>query len=159
METLIKTLCEESQEARRHPAASTVRKTTRHQLPTKASIKIFSKAEGTTPLVLDGFTEDISLGGTCFVLSDAYRVGPPAGLVGENVKLQVSLPKAGGDLTILGTIVWGKEVPGEDGTGVALGLQFQDMDGPSKTKLQEYCSGSDGEQNLILSLWESYIKP
>lgn len=159
METLIKTLSEESQQARHHPTTSTIRKATRHQLPTKASLKVFSKGGKATPLVLDGFTEDISLGGTCFVLGDAYRVGPPAELVGEKVKLQVSLPKAGGDLTILGTIVWGKEVPGEDGTGIALGLQFHEMDDPSKTKLQEYCSGSDGEQNLILSLWESYIKP
>jgi hypothetical protein len=159
MEILFKTLYEANKRSRQPSSASTIRKATRHQLPTKANMKIFAESPGSTPVVVDGFTEDISLGGTCFVVEDTYRVGPPAELVHKNVKLRVSLPKAEETLSILGTIVWGKHVSNEDGTNVALGIQFVELDDHTRAKLNEYCSGSDGEQNLILSLWESYMRP
>ena len=159
LETLVKALYEEKDQAPGTDTSPAVRKTTRHQLPTKANIKIFFKGPNNSPLVFDGFTEDISVGGTCFVLGDTYRSGPPGELVGATAKLQVSLPNAGASLNILSNIVWGKEITGQNGTSVALGLQFKDMDHHTQAQLSEYCSGSDGEQNLILSLWESYIKP
>jgi hypothetical protein len=159
LETLVKALYERKDQVPDTETTPAVRKTTRHQLPTKANIKIFFKGPNNSPLVFDGFTEDISVGGTCFVLGDTYRSGPPGELVGATAKLQVSLPNAGERLSILSKVVWGKEITGQNGTSVALGLQFKEMDHHTQAQLSEYCSGSDGEQNLILSLWESYIKP
>jgi len=158
MEDRLKTLYEETEGSKNEDAGPTVRKATRHQLPTKARMKVFPESGTGSPLVFDGFTEDISGGGACFVLKDTYRSGPPAELVGANVKLEVNLPNAEEKLSILGNIVWGKEIAKGEDTQVALGLQFKEMDDHIRAKLNEYCSGSDGEQNLILSLWESYVK-
>jgi hypothetical protein len=39
-----------------------------------------------------------------------------------------------------------------------VGIQFKEMSDEDRSVLDQYCFGSAGEQNLIWSLWESYVK-
>ena len=78
--------------------------------------------------------------------------------VGKNVKIELDLPEVDKGLNVLGTIVWGREVYHEGETGTAVGIQFKEMNDEDRTALDQYCFGGAGEQNLIWSLWESYVK-
>ncbi|MGD8450140.1 MAG: hypothetical protein PVF36_13015, partial [Desulfobacterales bacterium] len=60
-------------------------------------------------------------------------------------------------LKILGTIVWGKDVPLEGKPTAIIGIQFKDMTDTDQKLLKDYCYGSEGEQNLIWSLWSSLL--
>jgi hypothetical protein len=79
-------------------------------------------------------------------------------MVGRKVKIEMGLPSAAVKLHILGTIVWSKEVSHEGKTSTVVGIKFEEMTDPDRELLEDYCHGSDGEQNLIWSLWESLVK-
>ena len=134
-----------------------VRKTVRHKLPTQVNLKIFQGPGGKAPLELTGFTEDISLGGACVILGAKYQIGYSANLTGKNVKIQMCLPIESITLNILGTIVWGKDVPLEGKPTAIVGFQFKEMTDNDRGLLKDYCYGSEGEQNLIWSLWSSLL--
>ncbi|MBW2108364.1 MAG: PilZ domain-containing protein [Deltaproteobacteria bacterium] len=134
-----------------------VRKAARHQLPTKVRLKIFPAEPDESPLVVDGITEDISQGGACLVLEARYRPGAPEGLIGKNVKIEIRLPDVE-DIKILGTIVWSKDVSRDGDMGTAIGIQFKEMAPEDQVALGRYCFDSNGEQNLLWSLWETHVK-
>jgi hypothetical protein len=136
----------------------TVRRTVRHKLPTQVNLKIFKDKLCKTPLHFDGFTENISLGGASVVLGSNYETGQFDTLAGKNVKLQIYLPIEFVNLSVLGTTVWSKEVPLEGKTTAVVGIQFKDMTDADRRLLQGYNCGSEGEQNLIWSLWDSLMQ-
>jgi CRP-like cAMP-binding protein len=136
----------------------TVRRTARQKLPTQVSLKIFQAETGKVPLYVDGFTEDISLGGARVVLGAKYQTGHADNLTGKNVKLKISLPTSSVRVSILGIIVWSKELYFEGKTTAVVGIQFKEMTDTDRGLLQEYYYGSAGEQNLIWSLWDSLME-
>ena len=136
----------------------TVRKTARQKLPTQVDLKIFQDKTGKAPLDLGGFTEDISLGGARVILGAKYQTGHADNLTGKNVKLKINLPTASVGLSILGIIVWSKELCFEGKTTAVVGIQFKEMTDADRGLLQEYHYGSEGEQNLIWSLWDSLME-
>ncbi len=136
----------------------TVRKTARHQLPTQVNLKIFQDETGKVPLDAAGFTEDLSLGGARVVLGAKYETGHVDNLIGKNVKIKIGLPIASDKLSILGTIVWSKEVYIEGKTTSVVGIQFKEMTDTDRRVLKDYHYGSEGEQNLIWSLWGSLME-
>jgi CRP-like cAMP-binding protein len=136
----------------------TVRKTVRHQLPTQVELKIFQDEPGKAALDLAGFTENISLGGACIVLGAKYETGHVNTLTGKNVKIQITLPIASDRLSILGTIVWSKEVSLEGKTTGEVGIKFKEMADTDRRILKDCLYGSEGEQNLIWSLWDSLME-
>jgi hypothetical protein len=79
-------------------------------------------------------------------------------LAGKNVKLQIYLPIEFVSLSILGTIVWSKEVPLEGKTTAIVGIQFKGMTDADRRLLQGYNCGSESEQNLIWRLWDSLME-
>jgi hypothetical protein len=135
-----------------------VRKTVRHQVPTQVNLKVFQDHGDKAPLELSGFTNDISLGGASVVLGAMYQVGHSFNLIGRNVKIQMCLPIESIVINMLGTIVWGKDVPLEGKTTAIVGIQFKEMTDIDRGLLKEYCYGSEGEQNLIWSLWGSLLE-
>jgi len=139
-------------------ATQIIRKTVRHQLPTRVYMKVFEATAGSLPLLIEGFADDISSGGACVVIGEQYRFGPPNAMVDKNVKLEVVLSNAAVRLAILGRIVWGKGIFLEGKKSVAIGVRFTEMTDNDRELLHEFCSGSEGEQNLIWSLWESMVK-
>lgn len=135
-----------------------VRKTFRHKLPTKVNLKIFKDDLGKIPVNFDGFTENISLGGARVVLGSNYEIGHFDTLAGKNVKLQIYLPIEFVNFSIKGTTVWCKEVPLEGKTTAVVGIQFKDMTDADRRLLQGYNFGSESEQNLMWSLWDSLMQ-
>jgi PilZ domain len=158
LDLLIRNLCKSRFDTDEDRSSKTVRKTTRHQLPMQVNLKIFQKETGKTPLNLSGFTDDISLGGTCVVLGAKYQTGHLNNLTGENVKMQMSLPIESIKLNILGNIVWSKEISVEGKKTAVVGIQFKEMNDIDRELLKGYCSGSEAEQNLIWSLWNSLME-
>jgi len=136
----------------------TVRKTARHRLPTQVNLKIFQDEAGKVPLEVSGFTEDMSLGGARVVLGAKYETGYADSLTGKNVKIKIGLPTASNKLSVLGTIVWSKEVYLEGKTTAVVGIQFKEMTDTDRRLLEDYHYGSEGEQNLIWSLWGSLME-
>jgi CRP-like cAMP-binding protein len=136
----------------------TVRKTVRHQLPTQVNLKIFLDEPGKAPLDVAGFTEDISLGGARVVLSKDFESGHLDTLAGKNVTIRINLPIAFVSLSILGTTAWSKSVSLHGKTTAVVGIQFKEMTDTDRRLLQSYHYGSEGEQNLIWSLWDSLME-
>jgi CRP-like cAMP-binding protein len=155
---LIQNLCKFRFESNRGSFSKTVRKTSRHQLPMQVDLKVFQEKSGKPPLNLSGFTDDISLGGTCVVLGAKYQIGDIPLLTGKIVKIQMRLPIESISLNILGSIVWGKEITVEGKKTAVVGVQFKDINPVDRKILKGYCFGSEAEQNLIWSLWDSLMQ-
>lgn len=136
----------------------TVRKTVRYKLPTQINLKIFQDEPGKVPLNLSGFTEDMSLGGARVVLGAKYETGHADNLTGKNVKIKIDLPTSSDSLSILGVIVWSQEVYLEGKTTAVVGIQFKEVTDTDRKLLEGYHYGSEGEQNLIWSLWDSLME-
>lgn len=151
---LYKTLWESAKEE----FSWTVRRTVRHKLPTQVKLKIFKDELCKTPVHFDGFAENISLGGASVVLSSNYKTDHFDTLAGKNVQLQIYLPIEFVNLSVSGTTVWSKEVPLEGKTTAVIGVQFKDMTDSDRRLLQGYNYGSESEQNLIWTLWDSLMK-
>jgi len=155
---LVRNLCKFYFESDRERYSKTIRKATRHQLPMQVDLKIFQEESSKPPLNISGFTDDISLGGTCVVLGAKYQIGDIARLTGKNVRIQMKLPIESISLNILGSIVWGKEIPVEGKKTALLGVQFKEINQEDRIILKGYCGGSEAEQNLIWSLWDSLME-
>jgi CRP-like cAMP-binding protein len=157
IDLLIQTLYKSRIDTDREESSKTIRKTTRHQLPMQVNLKIFQSETGKSPLNLSGFTDDISMGGTCVVLGAKYQTGRLDNLTGKNVKMQMSLPIESVRINILGNIVWSKEISVEGKKTAIIGIQFKEMNDIDRELLKGYCCGSEAEQNLIWSLWNSLM--
>jgi len=155
---LMRNLCKYRFESNRERHLKTVRKATRHQLPMQVNLKIFQEETGKPPLNLSGFTDDISLCGTCVVLGAKYQTGDITHLTGKNVKIQMSLPIESIRLNLLGSIVWGKEISVEGKKTAIVGVQFKEINQVDRGILKGYCFGSEAEQNLIWSLWNTLME-
>lgn len=135
-----------------------IRKTVRRQLPTQVNIKIFRDEQDKAPLNFDGFTENISLGGASVVLGANYDTAYFGSLVGKQVLIQVYLAIAFVSLSILGAIVWSKEIFLEGKKSEMLGIQFEEMTDKKRRLLQGYHYGYESEQDLIWSLSSSLME-
>jgi hypothetical protein len=136
-----------------------VRKTVRYEVPTRVKMKSFQDREdGKDPLVFEGLTQDISLGGACIVLGAKYRMGPFTDIIGKNVNIHIGIPETDRGINMLGTIAWGKEVSDQEKKTVVVGVEFNEMTVTDRELLKKYCHESDGAENLICNLWESLMK-
>jgi CRP-like cAMP-binding protein len=135
-----------------------LRETARHRLPTQVNIKIYSEKPDKAPLTLNGFTENISLGGACIILGGNYETGYFDTLAGKKVKIQLYLAIAFVSLSILGTVVWSTGVSLEGKNTTAVGIQFAGMTDTDRRLLQSFHYGSDKEQDMIWSLWDSMME-
>ena len=154
----VKHLCDTYFDSEYEMYSKTIRKATRHQLPTQVSLKIFQKDKTKPTLNFSGFTEDISLEGACVVLGTTYQTGGVAHLTGLSVKIQMRLSIESISLNILGDIVWAKEITMEDKKTSIVGIKFKDINPVDLKILKGYCLGSEAEQNMIWSLWSSLLK-
>ena len=70
----------------------------------------------------------------------------------------MSMPIESLKLNILGSIVWSKEISVEGKKTAIIGIQFKEMNDIDRELLKGYCNGSEAEQNLIWSLWNSLME-
>jgi hypothetical protein len=108
-------------------ALRTVRKTDRHQLPLRMNLKIYPDATSHHPVVLDGYSKDVSVGGMCIVLDAKYANIPTVYKSIQNAKIEISLPGEALTISVTAAIAWSKEIYHEGQKTVALGIEFEEM--------------------------------
>ena len=133
-----------------------VRATQRYQLLTKVDIKVLSDVPNEKPLVLNGFTEDLSLGGACICLSAAYLSGA-ANLVGKRVILALRVAKLLTGVDVPGIIAWKREVKRGKGKDIVIGIQFKEIPAEDFEFIKRHCYIGDGAEQMIYSLWQSCV--
>lgn len=104
-----------------------VRLIDRHKLPIKIDLQIYPGKSGDHTIVLDGYTRDVSIGGMCIVLDAKYAHVPSMYQDIKNARIQISMPGDAMTISVVGKIVWRKQVSAEDQKTVALGIQYQNM--------------------------------
>ncbi len=103
------------------------RKGVRHYLPAKVSLSIIEKADGNNPLLIDGYSLDLSIGGICILLDSVGRNSDLFSKAIHNARVKISLPSESMSLTVSGTVVWSKVMRIEKEKTFALGIRFEDM--------------------------------
>ncbi len=109
--------------------ASMIRKAERYQLPIKMKLEVASGQPSGAPLVIDGYSSDISIGGICVILNGqsehmAHLLGslPPGG--GDQVR--VRFPGETMELKVQGNIAWHHKIHFNGTKTLALGIQFEE---------------------------------
>lgn len=104
-----------------------VRLADRHKLPIKINLKIYPGKSGDHALILDGYTKDVSIGGMCIVLDAKYTSIPSMYADIKDARIQLAMPGDAMTISVLGQIVWSREVTADGQKSVALGIRYRDM--------------------------------
>ena len=104
-----------------------IRRTNRRPLPIKMDLEVFPEGSKDSPLVLKGYSRDISVGGACVVVDAKYTNITRLLQSLTNAEVQVCFPTEAMTLNVLGNIVWNRKVSFEGENTLALGVQFKDM--------------------------------
>ena len=103
----------------------------RHQIVIKMTLEIFPESSVNSPIILSGYSRDISIGGTCIVLDtkDVHVVNSLASFHKKikNAPIKMSFPSEGLEIKVPGQIVWTQKVLFRGGKTLALGVQFQNL--------------------------------
>ena len=158
VELLVSSLYRTPSQAAAEKSWQRVRRTERHEIPIKINLKILRTEEKKPPLVLEGFTKDISLGGACIDLGAKYWAVPPSEMEERQVEVEINLPNADTTLNLEGVVAWTRDIPQAGKSILELGIEFVDLSKENLDLLNQFCIGADGEQNLMWSLWESFVK-
>jgi len=134
-----------------------VRRTVRHEIPINVQVTLYRSDDDPHPVVIEGFTKDISLGGACIDLGEKHWSAPMESLNDTEVTVEISLPNANITMELEGTIVWSTKIMENGSMNILAGVKFKPLDDTDKETLIEYCFGSDAEQNLLWNLWEHYL--
>lgn len=119
------------QESQKENQSRKNRKGMRHQLERKMTVEIHPQSSENFPIILEGYSRDISIGGTCVVL-DAKDLSVIKSVVSfsktiKNSMVKISFPAEGMELKVSGKIAWTQEVVFQREKTLALGIQFQDL--------------------------------
>jgi CRP-like cAMP-binding protein len=104
-----------------------VRQTDRQIMPIKIEMQIYPGKSGDHPIVVDGYTRDVSIGGMCIVLDAEYAHVPSMYQNFKNSRIQISITSEAMSISVLGKIVWSKDFSVDGEKTVALGIQYQNM--------------------------------
>ena len=106
------------------------RKAERYQLPIKLNLEISPKGSLETPLIIDGYSSDISIGGICVVLNGkSDQIGHLLDSMPEtadNHQIRLSFPGETMELKVWGNIVWRHQIHFNGSKTLALGIQFEE---------------------------------
>ena len=104
-----------------------VRKMGRHNLPLKINLHIFTDSNQKEPLIIDGYSRDLSIGGLCVILDGKYKSISAISKNIKTAKIEMSLPEEELVLKVSGDIVWSREFSWKKKKIVALGFRFKEM--------------------------------
>ena len=103
----------------------------RYKLPIRMSLEIYPKASFNYPIIVEGYSKDISIGGTCVVL-DEKNMDVHSSIVSfhkitkdANVKISMSIEAL--KLKVSGNIVWTQKINVDGKQTLALGIKFDEM--------------------------------
>ena len=104
-----------------------IRKIGRHQLPLKINLQVFMNGNKNEPLILDGYSRDVSIGGLCVILDGKYKSISSIYKNVKTAKIEMSLPNEELSMKVAGNIVWSRDFKWKKRKIVALGFRFKDM--------------------------------
>jgi len=108
----------------------TARKADRYQLPIKMNLELTPKGSFKNPLIIDGYSSDISIGGICVVLNgQSDHIGHLLATLPETAdssKIRVTFPGETMELKVWGNIKWRHEIHFNGHKTLALGIRFQE---------------------------------
>ena len=107
------------------------RKSQRHEVMIKMSLEIYPDSSANYPIILEAYSKDISVGGTC-VLLDANDVSVAKSVTSfsktiKNSKVKINFPSEGMELKVSGKIAWTQETIDRGKRTLLMGIQFQDL--------------------------------
>ena len=127
VEQSILDLIESRPDAGQEKTMLTERKGGRLHLPLNVSVHIDKDPSGGHPLVFNGHSRDISIGGICVAINELAEVTATFSKIIKNASVQVSLPSEAMALNVSGTIIWSREMQLDDEKAFLLGIQFKKM--------------------------------
>ena len=107
-----------------------MRQADRHQLPVKMVLEIPPTGNIKSPLMIEGYSSDISIGGICVVLNGKSKHVP--NLLDDTLKsdkkfkVHISFPGDTMELKVAGHIVWHHQIHFNGNKTLAMGIQFED---------------------------------
>jgi hypothetical protein len=104
-----------------------IRSANRYPLPINMNLEIFPDDSDDSPVVLQGHSRDISVGGVCIVLNAKYANTMSMIKSLRGTEIQVCFPGESLRLNVSGNVVWSKKVFFEGDSTLALGIQFKEM--------------------------------
>ena len=107
------------------------RKNQRHEVMIKMSLEIFPHSSANYPIILEAYSKDISIGGTCVVL-DASDLSIAKSVTSfsktiKNSEVKINFPNEGMELKVSGKIAWTQETIDRGKRTLLLGIQFQNL--------------------------------
>ena len=103
----------------------------RYKLPIKMTLEIYPKTSFNYPIIVEGYSKDISIGGTCVVLNEndmdvhssiaSFHKGT------KDAKIKLSMSIEALKLKVSGKIVWAQKLPLNGKQTLVLGIKFDEM--------------------------------
>jgi hypothetical protein len=108
-----------------------MQKSGRYKLPIKMSLEIYPKTSFNYPIIVEGYSKDISIGGTCVVLNEK-DMDVHSSIVSfhkstKDAKVKLSMSIEALKLKVSGNIVWTQKIPMNGKQTLALGIKFDEM--------------------------------
>ena len=107
------------------------RKSQRHEAMIKMSLEIYPHSSANFPIILEAYSKDISIGGTCVVL-DASDLSIAKSVTAfsktiKNSEVKINFPVEGLELKVSGKIAWTQETIDRGKKTLAVGIKFLDL--------------------------------
>jgi hypothetical protein len=103
----------------------------RYKLPINMSLEIYPKTSFNYPIIVEGYSKDISIDGTCVVLNEK-DMDVHSSIVSflkstKDAKVKLSMSIEALKLKVSGNIVWTQKIPVNGKQTLALGIKFDEM--------------------------------
>jgi len=103
----------------------------RYKLPIRMSLEIYPKTSFNYPIIVEGYSKDISIGGTCVVLDekdmDVHSSIASFHKSTKDAKVKLSMSIEALKLKVSGNIVWTQKIHVDGKQTLALGIKFDEM--------------------------------
>ncbi len=103
----------------------------RYKLPIRMSLEIYPKTSFNYPIIVEGYSKDIAIGGTCVVLDekdmDVHSSIASFHKSTKDAKVKISLSIEALKLKVSGNIVWTQKIHAHGKQTLALGIKFDEM--------------------------------
>jgi hypothetical protein len=136
----------------------TVRRARRYGLPARVELILPSSDGSRMDYIHSGIAVDLSINGICIDLGLHPNETGAARLKSHMFRLRLDLLDENGLLELTGKIVWHRQQQTDHGLTELIGIRFDSLEKSDRDLLMKYCAGSDGEQNLLWSLWHTMVR-
>jgi hypothetical protein len=103
----------------------------RYKLPIRMSLEIYPQNSFNYPIIVEGYSKDISIGGTCVVLDekdmDVHSSIASFHKSTKDAKVKISMSIEALKLKVSGKIVWTQKIHVDGKQTLALGIKFDEM--------------------------------